>query len=92
MFDSYDKSLPMPPAYPRWLGDIGGTNARFGWQVSVDAPITDVHVLACADYVSLADAASAYLALIDRAAPASAAFGIANPVFSDAIEMTNHHW
>ena len=92
MFDSYDKSLPMPPAYPRWLGDIGGTNARFGWQVSVDAPITDVHVLACADYVSLADAANAYLALIDRAAPASAAFGIANPVFSDAIEMTNHHW
>ncbi len=57
MFDSHDKSLPMPPAYPRWLGDIGGTNARFGWQVSVDAPITDVHVLACADYVSLADAA-----------------------------------
>ena len=61
MFDSYDKSLPMPPAYPRWLGDIGGTNARFGWQVSVDAPITDVHVLACADYVSLADAASAII-------------------------------
>ena len=92
MFDSRDHARPMPPPFPRWLGDIGGTNARFGWQASEDSAITDVHVLPCAEYESLHDAASAYLKLIDRAAPPSAAFGIANPVFGDAIAMTNHHW
>ena len=92
MFDSRDTAKPMPPAFPRWLGDIGGTNARFGWQASEASAITDVHVLPCAEYDSLKDAATAYLNLIQRAAPASAAFGIANPVFGDAIAMTNHHW
>ena len=92
MFDSRDHSLDMPPAYPRWLGDIGGTNARFGWQASAHAPITDVHVLPCADYAGLFEAATAYLDLAGKTTPPSAAFGIANPVTGDAIAMTNHHW
>jgi glucokinase len=92
MFDSRNHSQPMPKPFPRWLGDIGGTNARFGWQADPHAPITDVHVLPCAEYASLKEAAQAYLALIGREAPPSASFGIANPVFGDAIAMTNHHW
>ena len=92
MFDSRDHSQDMPPAYPRWLGDIGGTNARFGWQAGADTPITDVHVLPCAEYAGLFEAATAYLALAGKTAPPSAAFGIANPVTGDAIAMTNHHW
>ena len=80
------------PAYPRWLGDIGGTNARFGWQAKAGAPVDDVLVLPCAEFDTLADSARAYLARTGHTAPACAAFGIANPVVGDAVQMTNHHW
>jgi glucokinase len=45
MFESRDPTVAQAPAYPRLLGDIGGTNARFGWQTADDAPITHVQVL-----------------------------------------------
>ena len=45
MFESRDPAVAHAQAYPRLLGDIGGTNARFGWQTLEDAPITHVQVL-----------------------------------------------
>ena len=92
MYESASCAASDISAWPRWLGDIGGTNARFGWQEAPHAPVTDVHVLPCAEYPHLADAALAYLQRIGRSAPDSAAFGIANPVLGDAVQMTNHHW
>ena len=83
---------PAHPAYPRWLGDIGGTNARFGWQRDAGAPVEDVLVLPCAEFDTLAEAAQAYLARSGKSAPACAAFGIATPLVGDAVQMTNHHW
>ena len=80
------------PAFPRWLGDIGGTNARFGWQAAADAPISHVQVLPCAEHASLVDAARSYLAQQGLPTPPCAAFGIANPVTGDRVAMTNHHW
>jgi glucokinase len=79
-------------AYPRLLGDIGGTNARFGWQATEDAPITHVQVLPCAEHESLLDAAQTYLKQQGLKAPPCAAFGIANPVTGDQVAMTNHQW
>jgi glucokinase len=79
-------------SFPRWLGDIGGTNARFGWQASADAPITHVQVLPCSEHASIVDAARTYLQQQNLPTPDIAAFGIANPVTSDQISMTNHHW
>ena len=92
MFDSRRDPNAQCPAYPRWLGDIGGTNARFGWQTEPDGRIDDVLVLPCAEFDTLADAGQTYLERTGKTAPACAAFGIANPVFGDAIAMTNHHW
>jgi glucokinase len=92
MFESRDPAASNPEAYPRLLGDIGGTNARFGWQDSATAPITHVQVLPCAEYESLLDAAQTYLKHLGFGAPPSAAFGIANPVTGDQVAMTNHHW
>ena len=92
MFDSRREPNTDCAAYPRWLGDIGGTNARFGWQTEPGGRIDDVLVLPCAEFDSLADAGRTYLKRTGKAAPACAAFGIANPVFGDAIAMTNHHW
>ena len=77
---------------PRLLGDVGGTNARFGWQAEEGAEPTDVIALPSADHASLADAMKAYLAQVGRKAPPWCAIGIANPVTGDEVRMTNHDW
>lgn len=92
MFESRDPAVAHAAAYPRLLGDIGGTNARFGWQAQEDAPITHVQVLPCAEHDTLLSAAQSYLAAQNLSAPPCAAFGIANPVTGDQVAMTNHHW
>ncbi|WP_333843118.1 glucokinase [Limnohabitans sp.] len=92
MFESRDPAIANAPAYPRMLGDIGGTNARFGWQAASDAPITHVQVLPCAEHESLLLAAQTYLTTQRLSTPPCAAFGIANPVTGDLVSMTNHHW
>ena len=78
--------------YPRLLGDVGGTNARFGWQSHAGAALEHIRVLPCADYADIALAIEAYLARAGVGAPAAACIGIANPVTGDHISMTNHHW
>lgn len=92
MFESRDPAVANPSPYPRWLGDIGGTNARFGWQEHEGAAISHVQVLPCAEHPSLLEAAQSYLEQQGLSAPPCAAFGIANPVTGDTVAMTNHHW
>jgi len=76
-----------------WLvGDIGGTNARFGL-VSPDGSLLHSRVLADADYPGIAEAIAAYLA--DRGGlprPRRGAIAIASPVTGDEVRMTNHPW
>ena len=76
----------------RLLGDVGGTNARFAWQDGEAAPLRDTATLPTADFATLADAITAYLARLGRAAPPWCAIGIANPITGDRIQMTNCHW
>ncbi len=79
-------------SYPRLLGDIGGTNARFAWQARAgDAP-SDLATYAAADHASLLDAIRHYLLEHGKERPAQGAIGIANPVTGDMVRMTNHHW
>ena len=92
MFESRDPAVRQFAAYPRLLGDIGGTNARFGWQALANGPIERVQVLPCAEHSSLLEAAQTYLRDQAMSAPPCAAFGIANPVTGDQVAMTNHHW
>jgi glucokinase len=88
------------PLFPRLLGDVGGTNARFAWQPHAGAAIEQVEILPCAQYPSLADAVQAYLGSSrqanlqtgSRGRPACAAIGIATPVLGDWLAMTNHPW
>ncbi|WP_221886250.1 glucokinase [Campylobacter sp. MIT 99-7217] len=77
--------------YPRLLADIGGTNARFAIESSVDL-IEHIEVLNCNDYDSVVDAVKAYLERVGNPKIKLAAFAIANPVVGDWIQMTNHHW
>lgn len=93
MFESKDPGISADADdYPRWLGDIGGTNARFGWQAEPGAPITHLQVLLCAEHASLADAAQAYLREQQLSGAACAAFGIATPITGEHVRLTNHHW
>lgn len=80
------------PDRPRLVADVGGTNARFGWQQQAGGEIVDVSTLPCADYASLSDAIVAYLAKVGRNTPPDCAIAIANPVTGDEVRMTNHHW
>ena len=82
----------MSETFPRLLGDVGGTNARFGWQASANSDIQHVQVLPCADFPSLEVAIQTYLKQQKLPAPQACALGIANPVTGDKIRMTNHHW
>jgi glucokinase len=78
--------------FPRLLGDIGGTHARFGWQSQAQSPIERVLVVPCAVHASLQEAMRFYLREQNLPTPVWAALGIANPVTGDAVTMTNHHW
>lgn len=82
----------MSTGFPRLLGDIGGTNARWAWQTGPGAAIQDVSVRPCAANASLHESAAAYLAEKGHARPAWVGIGIATPVTSDRVAMTNHTW
>ncbi|MFT3665667.1 glucokinase [Piscinibacter sp.] len=80
------------PGYPRLLGDVGGTNARFAWLAAPGAALAGFDSLRCAEHASLADAMRRYLDTQCLPAPRRCAIGIANPVAGDRVRMTNHHW
>lgn len=76
----------------RLLADVGGTNARFGWQARPGTPIGDIQVLQVADHDRLQDAMRHYLDGLGRGLPGAAAVAIANPVTGDEVHMTNAAW
>ena len=82
----------MSETFPRLLGDVGGTNARLGWQATHSSGVQHVQVLPCAGYPSLEVAIQTYLQQQNLPAPRACALGIANPITGDTIRMTNHHW
>jgi glucokinase len=82
----------MSQGFPRLLGDIGGTNARWAWQAAAHAPLQDISVLPCNASASLQQSAASYLAGRGAEQPHSAAIGIATAVTSDEVRMTNNAW
>jgi glucokinase len=81
-----------PARFPRLLGDVGGTNARWAWQAGPGQPLTHVQSLPTAGFATIADCIAAYLAQQGLPAPHEAAFGIATAVTGDRVQMTNHPW
>jgi glucokinase len=78
--------------FPRLLGDVGGTNARWAWQAAPGAALGPVQVLPCSDYPTIEACLRAFLSAHRLPAPRAVAFGIATAVTSDAVQMTNHPW
>jgi glucokinase len=87
-----DSEVSEPMSYPRLVGDVGGTNARFGWKSGPDSPLTDIAMYAAAAHPTLLDTIRLYLADHAKPAPRACAIGIANPVVGDRVQMTNHNW
>ena len=82
---------PVAP-YPRLVGDVGGTHARFAWLQAPQAGLTDAATYAAAEHNGLEAAIERYLEDKRRKAPPSCAIGIATPVTGDAVAMTNSDW
>ena len=67
-------------SYPRLLGDVGGTNARFAWQSDHAAPPTEAATPARAERDALLSSATPCLAGHCKARPAAGAIAIDDPV------------
>lgn len=78
--------------FPRLLGDVGGTNARWAWQAGPGQPLGHVQSLPTASHATIADSIAAYLAAQGLPTPRELAFGIATAVTGDRVQMTNHGW
>ncbi len=79
--------------YPRLLGDIGATHARWVWQAVPGAALPAARTLRCDDFESLAALIARFLADAGVARPRSVAFGIATPIdHGDRVTMTNRDW
>ncbi|MBB5017098.1 glucokinase [Chitinivorax tropicus] len=85
-------SIGQPDHFPRLLGDIGGTNARFALQFSAGGPIEHIVTLPCEAFPTPLAAIQHYLAQAGGVTPRCGAIGIANPITGDLVKMTNHHW
>jgi glucokinase len=79
-------------ASTRLIGDIGGTNARFGWQSSASQPIEFIETYRCADFPSIDEAIAFYLGKHSFVDPSAFVLGVATPVNGDLIQFTNSHW
>lgn len=82
----------MAPGFPRLLGDVGGTNARWAWQAGPGAAFEHVRVLACSNFDAIDACIAHYLRSEGLSPPRAAAFGIATAVLDDSVAMTNHAW
>ncbi|MEJ1958394.1 MAG: glucokinase [Nitrosomonadales bacterium] len=78
--------------FPRLLGDIGGTNARFAMQLSKGGPLSEPHVLQCNEFAEPAEAIEQYLELTGMPHPRWVALAIATPIAGDILSMTNNGW
>lgn len=80
------------PDYPHLIADIGGTNARFALVLDERNQPSAKRSLVCADFPTLADAATVYLSQSNTAQPQAAAIAVATAVTSDQVTLTNHPW
>jgi glucokinase len=78
--------------FPRLLGDVGGTNARWAWQAAPGVPLSNISTLPARDHASIGDCIGAYLKQQALPPPRDVAFGIATAVSGDTVSMTNHPW
>ena len=74
------------------VGDIGGTNSRFGLVEPGSTAIRDIEALKNDGFASLEDAVSHYVTSRRLPALAAAAIAVAGPVEGEIVSLTNRDW
>src|SRR5438270_13674923 len=85
-------AVPGSAPFPRLVGDVGGTHARFGGVASDGEGGTRIRELVCDEHASLEAAIASYRRAAAVPAPAACAIAIATPVTGDSVSMTNRDW
>jgi glucokinase len=81
--------MPRNDGYPVLIGDIGGTNARFGLVEAKGARPVHVRTIANASFTSLEKVLGHYLAITGDARPRRACIAVAGPVEPGRFHLTN---
>ncbi len=74
------------------VGDIGGTNSRFGLVEPGSTQVSRVAVQKNDNFASLEDSIAAYVKALGLGALAAAAVAVAGPVEGDTVALTNRDW
>ena len=74
------------------VGDIGGTNSRFGLVEPGSTRVRDIDVLKNNNFGSLEESIQAYLKARGITALAAAAVAVAGPVDGEVVSLTNRDW
>jgi glucokinase len=77
---------------PALVGDIGGTNSRFGLVEPGSTAVGDVEALKNDNFPSLEETARAYLAKRGITSLAGTAVAVAGPVSGTSYTLTNRDW
>jgi glucokinase len=74
------------------VGDIGGTNSRFGLVEPGSTRVEEIAVQKNANFASLEDSIAAYLSAKGITALAAAAVAVAGPIEGETVGLTNRDW
>ena len=74
------------------VGDIGGTNSRFGLVEPGSTRVEEIAVQKNANFASLEDSIAAYLSAKGITALAAAAIAVAGPIEGETVGLTNRDW
>ncbi len=86
------RPLPVTLSFPVLVGDIGGTNARFGLIETPDAEMTIFPTARTADFDGPAEAIRATVFAASPLRPKCLMFALAGPVTDERIKLTNCPW
>ena len=73
------------------VADIGGTNARFGFQQNFSSEISFINHLKCLDYNSIDDALNFYIKS-NKLKVDNMVLSVAGPCSSNKVKLTNNNW
>jgi len=74
------------------VGDIGGTNSRFGLVEPGSTVVRSIDVLKNNNFASLEEAIGAYVKARGLSSTAAAAVAVAGPVEGEVVSLTNRDW
>ena len=73
------------------VADIGGTNARFGYQENNESVIKHIEILSCIDFANIGQAIAHYVSK-NSLNIENLSLSIAGPCGDDFVKFTNNHW